>query len=325
MKQFQIFRAGKHIASNGTELTFSEEDLRAAVAAYDPELHEAPITVGHPKDNAPAYGWVRKLDFSDGVISAEADQIEAQFEEMVQAGRFKKRSASFYTPDSPANPKPGTYYLRHVAFLGAQPPAVKGLKDVNFAEEEGVLEFADSRYLASIMARFARSLREWVIADKGIETADKVTPDYLVADLEAEARRADDESLAGPNPAFSEDETMDKEKLQEQVTKLTADLAAANERAAKAGLPETSVEVQAAASYSAWQILEAGVRGANSLDDKAIAAWLKANQVDSIHGRLRFNGPGNYGDDLMRVKQVQDGKWVTVWPKEWAAPGVRLR
>ena len=48
-----------------------------------------------------------------------------------------------------------------------------------------------------------------------------------------------------------------------------------NERATKANLPDTSVEVQAAASYSAWQILEAGVRGANSLDDKAIAAWLR--------------------------------------------------
>src|SRR4051794_36863324 len=33
-----------------------------------------------------------------------------------------------------------------------------------------------------------------------------------------------------------------------------------NERAAKANLPDTSVEVQAAASYTAWQMLEAGVR-----------------------------------------------------------------
>lgn len=98
-----------------------------------------------------------------------------------------------------------------------------------------------------------------------------------------------------------------------------------NDRATKAGLPETSVEVQAAASYSAWQILEAGVRGANSLDDKAIAAWLKANQVDTIHGRLRFNGPGNYGDDLMKIKQVQNGKWVVVWPRAAAAPGATLQ
>jgi branched-chain amino acid transport system substrate-binding protein len=96
-------------------------------------------------------------------------------------------------------------------------------------------------------------------------------------------------------------------------------------RAAKAGIPDTSVEVQAAASYTAWQILEAGVKGAGSLDDKAIAAYLKKNGADTIQGKLRFDGPNNYGDDLMRVKQVQDGHWVTVYPKAYAAPGATLR
>jgi len=98
-----------------------------------------------------------------------------------------------------------------------------------------------------------------------------------------------------------------------------------HERAAKAGIPDTSVEVQAAASYTAWQILEAGVKGAGSLDDKAIAAYLKKNGADTIQGKLRFDGPNNYGDDLMRVKQVQDGHWVTVYPKAYAAPGATLR
>jgi ABC-type branched-subunit amino acid transport system substrate-binding protein len=98
-----------------------------------------------------------------------------------------------------------------------------------------------------------------------------------------------------------------------------------NERAAKANLPDTHVEVQAAASYSAWQVLEAGVVGAKSLDDKAIAAWLKQNKVPTLQGTLRFDGPGNYGDDLMKIKQVQDGKWVVVWPKAFAAPGATLR
>jgi branched-chain amino acid transport system substrate-binding protein len=41
-------------------------------------------------------------------------------------------------------------------------------------------------------------------------------------------------------------------------------------------------------------------------------------------GPLRFDGPNNYGDDLFRVKQVQDGKWVVVWPRALAAPGARL-
>ena len=97
-----------------------------------------------------------------------------------------------------------------------------------------------------------------------------------------------------------------------------------NERAAKAGLPDTSVETQAAASYTAWQMLEAAVNATQSLDDKVLAQWLRTHTVDTIQGKLRFNGQSNYGDDLMRVKQVQNGRWVVVWPPEVAAPGAKL-
>lgn len=97
------------------------------------------------------------------------------------------------------------------------------------------------------------------------------------------------------------------------------------DRATKANMPDTSVETQAAASFSAWQIIEAGVKGANSLDDKAIAAWLQKNEVDTIQGRMRFNEKGNFGADFNRVKQVQNGKWVTVWPAAYAAPGAKLQ
>ena len=97
-----------------------------------------------------------------------------------------------------------------------------------------------------------------------------------------------------------------------------------NERAAKAGLPYPKVEQQAAIAYCAWQVLEAAITGAKSLDDKALAKWLKANRVDTIIGKQRFDGPNNFGDDLYRVRQVQGDRWVVVWPKELAAPGVKL-
>ena len=98
-----------------------------------------------------------------------------------------------------------------------------------------------------------------------------------------------------------------------------------HERATKANMPDIAVEVQAAASYAAWQILEAGVRGANSFDDKAIAAWIRKNRVNTIYGQVRFDGPGNFGDDMMKVKQVQNGKWQMVWPTQFAAPGAKLQ
>lgn len=118
---------------SGESIAFSAGDLDAICASYDPAVHEAPIVIGHPKDNAPAFGWIKSLARNGSAIEAEPKQVEPSFAEAVKAGRYKKVSASFYKPDSPANPKPGTYYLRHVGFLGAMPPAVKGLRDVAFS------------------------------------------------------------------------------------------------------------------------------------------------------------------------------------------------
>jgi branched-chain amino acid transport system substrate-binding protein len=97
-----------------------------------------------------------------------------------------------------------------------------------------------------------------------------------------------------------------------------------HERAAKANVPYHYLDTQAAGSFAAWQVLEAAVVATKSLDDKVLGQWLRANRVDTIIGTLRFDGPNNYGDDLFKVKQVHDGKWVVVWPREFAAPGARL-
>ena len=97
-----------------------------------------------------------------------------------------------------------------------------------------------------------------------------------------------------------------------------------HERAIKANVPYHYVDTQAAGSFAAWQLLEAAVTATKSLDDKVLAQWLRTHRVDTIIGKLRFDGPNNYGDDLSKVKQVQDGRWVVVWPKEFAAPGARL-
>lgn len=96
------------------------------------------------------------------------------------------------------------------------------------------------------------------------------------------------------------------------------------ERAARAGLPDTSAETQAATVFAGWEVLTAAVAATKSLDDKVLAQWLKKNRVDTIVGSLRFDGPNNYGDDVMSVKQVQNGKWVVVWPTSKSAPGAKL-
>ena len=97
-----------------------------------------------------------------------------------------------------------------------------------------------------------------------------------------------------------------------------------NERAKAANLPYPFVETQAGGSYAAWQLIEAGVNATRNLDDKTIAAWLKANKVDTVIGKLSFEGPNNYGTELVKVKQIQNGRWVVVWPRESAAPGAQV-
>ena len=98
-----------------------------------------------------------------------------------------------------------------------------------------------------------------------------------------------------------------------------------HERAVKANLPYPYVDTQPANSFAAWQVLEAAVNATKSLDDKVLAHWLKTNTVNTIYGRQRFGCLNNSTcDDLMKVKQIQNGRWVTVWPKQWAAPGVSI-
>lgn len=98
------------------------------------------------------------------------------------------------------------------------------------------------------------------------------------------------------------------------------------ERAKAAGIPYTAVDLQSAIMYAAWQVLETAVGATRSLDDRTLAAWLKKNQVKTLFGTLRWDGPQNYreGSDLYKIKQLQQGQWKVVHPNEWAAPGAKI-
>ncbi|EIS6522258.1 peptidase [Escherichia coli] len=240
MPAIHIFKAGTHTDMHGTKLPFTQRDLADCVNAYDPSVHEAPLVIGHPKTDDPAWGWVKSLSLNGGDLLAEPAQLDPQFAELVGNGRFKKVSASFYLPDSSSNPKPGTLYLRHVGFLGAQPPSVKGLKPVSFSEQEdGVVEFADwgDTTNASLWGR----LRDFLIARFGLDETEKVLPAWQVDALREEAYR----DTGKPEPEFSEpslppqqeSNTMTEEEikaLQAENARLKAEASARAEQDAKA-------------------------------------------------------------------------------------------
>ncbi|WKZ71112.1 MAG: hypothetical protein QY331_07585 [Melioribacteraceae bacterium] len=131
MKPFEIFRTGTHTSSNGITKDYSLDDLEQIADNYNRSEHEAPIVIGHPKSNAPAFGWIKKIFVEGDRLFAEAKDLAEDFVNAVKEKKFLKRSISL-TKDG---------LLNHVGFLGATVPAVKGLADVEFNEDQELTEF----------------------------------------------------------------------------------------------------------------------------------------------------------------------------------------
>lgn len=212
MAAIQIFKpSGTLTSMEGVQVSLSAADLQDIATAYNPAVHEAPLTIGHPTHDAPAYGWVRSLSFADGALNADCEQ-STELGELVSKGHYKKVSASFYTPGAPGNPTPGKWGLRHVGFLGAQPPGVKGLKAVSFADaEEGVVTFGElPGYAGGYIARLFGNLRDWLIVKEGQDVADRVLSSYEVESIRSISQRADEavdlddaNQIPGGTPALS--------------------------------------------------------------------------------------------------------------------------
>lgn len=221
MSTLHIFKAGTHTDMHGNRIQFSEAAVAAMVQAYDPALYDAPIVVGHPALDAPAYGWVKSLVAQGTDVLAEPQDVDPAFAELVAQKRYKNISACFYSPDAPGNPKPGNWYLRHIGFLGAQPPAIKGLKPAAFSEaEKGVVEFADwnSTTSASLFAR----LRDFLIEKFGREATEAALPAWQIDALRDAGQESDsvrpaftENTPAAPTPSIpptTEDNTVDEKE-----------------------------------------------------------------------------------------------------------------
>ena len=201
-----IFRGGRQIDSRGKEHD-GDALIDKALANFNTASHEPAACIGHPAHDKPAYGWVSELskgaDKLGTLLLAKFKQVEPTFASMVKDGRFKKRSAAFY-PN-------GT--LRHVGFLGAMPPAVKGLPDVAFAEGEfATFDFAEP-YQWNSLADIFRRIREYFIEKEGQETADRMIPDWRIDDLRAAGQAPTDQPLTASYTEKEDNKMKFKEKL----------------------------------------------------------------------------------------------------------------
>jgi len=223
-------------------------------------------------------------------LTADPHQVDPVFAENFNAGRYKKFSSSFYAPDSPSNPVPGVWYLRHIGTLGAVPPAVKGLRQYSFSEaESGVVCFSD--WTLNTQATLWRRMRDWFIAEKGQDVADLVIPDYAVNDLRDESLRQDPPAISADpiNPSFSENSV-----TPEQIAALQAE----NARLAKLNLDaETEKKQRVAAERNAQSISFAEAQiAAGKLAPKhkdAVVAFLNFAETPNAEGGVVSFGEGD--------------------------------
>lgn len=216
---FEIFRTGTHTASDGATHTWTERDLGEMVANHN-AADPAPLVIGHPKTDDPAYGWSDALKVEGGVLFARARQVEPKFEALVKEGRYAKRSVRLQ--------KTGQgWKVEHIGFLGAKPPAIEGLAPVYSAPEGDVLDFESDSYTPSMLARMMRRMRDFLIEKYGAEAADRVMPDYEIDSLtgHAEALRNDNNTEAGN--AFARHDNKGERHMDKQFTQADIDAALA--------------------------------------------------------------------------------------------------
>lgn len=201
LPEIEVLRPGKHTAMSGVVHTITADDVAALAAGY--AEGSAPLVVGHPEINDPAYGWVKGLRVGDdGVLRAVCDQVDPAFAEIVNAGRYKNVSVKL---------SPDYRRLIHIGFLGAAAPAVKGLKPAALCGDADGVEFSAPAPAWTVglalrrCAELFRRLRDKVIETDGMEAAEKLLPEWTVNGLAEQAKEI--ESTPDPilmrAPAFA--------------------------------------------------------------------------------------------------------------------------
>jgi hypothetical protein len=121
---------------------------------------ESPIVKGHPKDYAPAVGWVSRLKRRGDKLLAQAKFISDDIIDELKSGFYRNVSVSL-SPD---------LALRHVALLGAAKPAVKGLEPMKYSdfsqsdesgsEEKAITESSANDNIRKLSEKIKDSARE---------------------------------------------------------------------------------------------------------------------------------------------------------------------
>ena len=233
-------RPGTFTDGMGNTYNFAPSDLQAIAEGYDPAVFKAPVVIGHPKVNHPAWGWIDRAFVNDnGRLCLEYSAADPAFSEAVRKEHYKKVSLSLFQPRSPANPTPGRLAIRHLGYLGAAAPAITGLKNADFnGSDEGVIEFSLPERTPE--AGLLHELMGWIksrLPVSGNVVADDAAQS-LPADTDTPPAAESTELPESPEPPATEFSTSEKEifmtqqeidALRKQNAELQAELKAQQE------------------------------------------------------------------------------------------------
>jgi len=128
-----ILKTGTFIDANGKKIEITLADLNHMVESFDPKKRDVPLVIGHPKTNAPAWGWVNQLRVNDNKLQAQYKDIVNEIKPVLALKQYRKKSVSLY-PDKT---------LRHVGLLGAVQPAIPGLRDFQFSDSDTAIIYIE--------------------------------------------------------------------------------------------------------------------------------------------------------------------------------------
>ncbi len=125
-------------------------DITPAILAelantYSADLYEAQVVVGHDddlealirNDKAPSFGSIDKVwtENDDTELWAQVTLID-EMVDWVDRKLYRHWSLAFFEPGNDYGVIPDKHYIRHLAILGAQPPAIKDLgKMIKLSEQ----------------------------------------------------------------------------------------------------------------------------------------------------------------------------------------------
>lgn len=185
-----LARPGTFTDMHGQSVALTTDLLAQLAASYDPEVHKAPLVLGHPQTNHPAFGWLDKLEATAEGLFGYPINVHPAFAAAVNSGRYPQRSLSFWPADHPGSPTPGRPYVRHLGVLGAVPPAIPGLLGADLATPDAGITTLD--FSADPLPP---------LEDPSMSVPDPIALAAQVADLAAQA-----EALSAREAALAERE-----------------------------------------------------------------------------------------------------------------------